>query len=138
MNTEKISYGSLEELQAMDEKKRLEKMSPEERKNWRKWFADQMENYDPGGKKAHEIAKKYAKKEGEMADFNEIAEKLRLEDMGELMFGDINCRECGTKLRVGKDSQGNKWNYCPKCEKRSLQCTEEDLPSPSSLPPEDD
>jgi len=53
-----------------------------------------------------------------MANFNRIAKKLGLEDAGEATIGDKNCRECGTRLRFGKDGQDYTWSYCPKCQKR--------------------
>jgi len=62
MNKE-INHGSIEELISLDEKKRREKMSPEAMKAWRKRFNEQMEKYDPSGKRVHEIAKKYGQKE---------------------------------------------------------------------------
>jgi len=61
-----------------------------------------------------------------MANFRKIAEELGLEDVGELEFGEKFCRDCGTRLRVGKEILSKdkaqkiyprEFSYCPQCEK---------------------
>ena len=59
----KINYGSLEELQAIDARKELDSMSLGARKGLIHNIVQRMEEYDPGGKRAHELAKKYRQKE---------------------------------------------------------------------------
>ena len=54
-----VKHGSIEELQAMDAKEELSGMPPEERKQLRRELIQKMEECDPGGKRAHELAAKY-------------------------------------------------------------------------------
>jgi hypothetical protein len=59
MNRQEISYGSPEETRAAET--RHQPIS------WglRQWYDQKMEEYDPDGQKAYEIAKKHVKREGE-------------------------------------------------------------------------
>ena len=68
-----------------------------------------------------------------MASFNfkRIAKRLGLEDLGEAMIGDRVCKDCGTKLRFGKNQQEDVVSYCPKCQK--IIATIERLRFPPSL-----
>ena len=53
-----------------------------------------------------------------MANFNKIAKKLGLEDLDQDFPGDKTCKDCGSKLRLGKDEHDYQWSYCPKCQVR--------------------
>lgn len=57
----KVVHGSTRELENFNERKELEKMSPEQRRAIRGDITQKMEEYDPGGKKAHKLAAKYHK-----------------------------------------------------------------------------
>ena len=57
-----------------------------------------------------------------MANYKKAANNLRLEDLGKSgimkLVGKEFCLNCRTRLRLGKDEQGNRWIYCSKCPKR--------------------
>ena len=58
-----INHGSLEEIQAFDDRKMMENMSPEERREFRRRLIETMKGADPGAKKAHALAQSIAKEE---------------------------------------------------------------------------
>ncbi len=83
-----------------------------------------------------------------MAHYNKIAKELNLKDVGELEFGEMFCKDCGTKLRVGEEILSKdkaqkiypcKFSYCPKCKKRVDVVSSPRFPTrPMKFKPHDD
>lgn len=59
MNRE-ICHGSLEEIESLNARREIESLPPEVISAYRKGIVQVMEEYNPGSKIAHELAKKYA------------------------------------------------------------------------------
>jgi len=57
MNRE-IYHGSLEEIKSLNARIEIESLPPEVISAYRKRIVQAMEEYDPGSKRSHELAKK--------------------------------------------------------------------------------
>ena len=73
-----------------------------------------------------------------MANFRKIAVRLGLADLDKNFPGQQECKECGEKLRLGRDGKMYEHVYCPRCEKIVYTAFTPKFPSKVKLDPCDD